>query len=313
MFEGPENLWKKVKVKNIGRIYQDQWKTNFTPFSWSLYPDIDIMLFDPHAPVRWSIGFNAKARYRILNDTAFTTSLKNSIVGTIDDIKRGPKSGLPNVRSDFMFYHRDIGNKIFIDSLTLDKFFKPSSNVYGQINLGYLEMMYAGVRSEVIWKDSGKSYGLGFDFAEVRKRKTNGDFGLKSDRYSSYLASLYYDLPNKWNIKIDAGKYLAGDYGSTFSVRRNFNNLWEIGAFITLTDVKFSTFGEGSFDKGLIIKAPLNWFTGKKSKSVRSSILRPIMGDGGATLYLDEEKYLYRNLNAYSEHAIQKNWRRFYR
>ena len=36
--------------------------------------------------------------------------------------------------------------------------------------------------------------------------------------FSTYLASIYYDLPNDWNAKIDAGKYLAGDFGSTISL-----------------------------------------------------------------------------------------------
>ena len=44
---------------------------------------------------------------------------------------------------------------------------------------------------------------------------------------------------------------------ATFSLSRTFNNGWEIGAYATLTDVKFSTFGEGSFDKGITLKAPL--------------------------------------------------------
>ena len=33
-------------------------------------------------------------------------SLKQPIAGTLDDIKRGPKPGLPNVRSDFMLPQR---------------------------------------------------------------------------------------------------------------------------------------------------------------------------------------------------------------
>ena len=73
-------------------------------------------------------------------------------------------------------------------------------------------------------------------------------------------------------MKLDAGKYLAGDFGSTISMSRTFNNGWELGAYATLTDVPFSTYGEGSFEKGLTIKAPINWFTGKKSKSVMNAI-----------------------------------------
>ena len=174
-------------------------------------------------------------------------------------------------------------------------------------------MMYAGVRSEIIWKDNNKSFGLGLDLADVKKRATVADFGIKSDRYSTYLATLYYDLPNMWNLKIDAGKYLAGDYGSTLSIARNFNNGWEIGAYATLTNVKFSTFGEGSFDKGITLKAPLSWFTGKKSRGWRSTVISPISGDGGAKLDLEDEKYLYRKIMSYDQNSFHSNWKRVYR
>ena len=42
---------------------------------------------------------------------------------------------------------------------------------------------------------------------------------------------MYYDIPKDRIIKIDGGKYLAGDFGSTVSIERTFNNGWEIGAF----------------------------------------------------------------------------------
>ena len=104
----------------------------------------------------------------------------------------------------------------------------------------------------------------------LKSRKgSDGTFRLKNEHHSTYLASLYYDLPNDWLLKIDAGKYLAGDLGSTISLKRTFNNGWQFGAYATLTDVPFSTFGEGSFDKGLTIKAPLSWFTGRKSRSMQ--------------------------------------------
>ena len=313
LFEGPSLLWESVKFHNVPNEYFKKKKNDLTPFTWSFYPDVDIMLFDPHAPIRWSIGWQSNLEYRIGESTTLSGSLRQPILGTMDDVKRGPKVGLPNVRSDFMYYYRDIGNSIYLENLTIDQYIKPLENVYGQINLGYLEMMYMGARSEIIWKDRNKPYGFGLDIAKARKRDTFGDFSLKNDSYSTYLASFYYDLPNRWNVKIDAGKYLAGDYGTTLAVARDFNNGWEIGAYATLTDVSFDTFGEGSFDKGITLRAPVAWFTGKKSQGWRNTIISPIRGDGGAKLELEENKYLYRKINKYGENAFRKNWKRVYR
>ena len=96
-------------------------------------------------------------------------------------------------------------------------------------------------------------------------------------------------------------------------VNSDFNNGWEIGAFATLTDVDFAVFGEGSFDKGIVIKVPLNWLSGKKSRQIRSAVIRPIQGDGGAKLFLNDDKYLYRNIKAYGKHSFLNNWNRVYR
>ena len=144
------------------------------------------------------------------------------------------------------------------------------------------------------------------------KRDTNVRFKLKDEHFNTYLASMY-DLQNDWIIKVDGGKYLAGDFGSTISIKRTFNNGWEIGAFATLTDVPYSTRGGGSFDKGITIKAPFNWFTGKKSRSYSSATIKPITGDGGAKLNLSKEKYLYYKVSEYSKKNILDNWARVFR
>ena len=174
-------------------------------------------------------------------------------------------------------------------------------------------MMYAGIRAEAIWKDIKKPYGIGLDLASIKKRNTYGDFSIQSASYSTLIGTVYYDLQSDWSVQLDAGRYLAGDYGATFSLSRTFNNGWEIGAFATLTDVKFSTFGEGSFDKGITLKAPLSWFTGKKSQVYRKTIIRPITGDGGARLILEDNKFLYSAIEKYDEKSFKDNWNRVFR
>jgi len=313
MFDGPSRLWRNVKIENSPRTINQSLILSESPVTWSLYPDIDIMLFDPNFPINGSIGWEAKLAYRIRNSTVINSSIKQPILTELNIIKRGPKVGLPNVRSDFMYYYRDISTRPYIDSLTIDQYYKPIKNIYGQINFGYLEMMYAGLRGEAIWKDMQKPYAIGLDIARVSKRNTYGDFSILNKTYTTVIGTVYYELPSDWTAQLDAGKYLAGDYGSTFSLSRTFNNGWEIGAYATLTDVKFSTFGEGSFDKGITIKVPMSWFTGKKSQAYAKTVIRPITGDGGARLRLNDDKFLHRNISKYDEKNFKDNWKRVYR
>ena len=312
-FNGPEKLWETVSVSNSKDSFFYDEEDGIERFSWSLYPYIDTSLFDPDDPIRFTVGAELLTKYKFLASTSISGSLRQPIAGTLDDIKRSPKTGLPNVRSDFMYYHRDISSNLFINYLTLDQYLKLSSNLYALVNIGFLELMHAGVRAEVIWKNNKKPYGFGLDIAQVQKRGTDGGFKLKNEHFNTYLASVYYDLQNDWIIKIDGGRYLAGDFGSTISIKRSFNNGWEFGAYATLTDVPFETWGEGSFDKGITIKAPINWFTGKKSRSYANAIIKPITGDGGAKLNLSEENYLYYRVSEYSNKNILDNWTRVFR
>ena len=312
-FNGPEELWKTISVSNSSKSFFDTEISRDERLSWSLYPYIDSSLFDPDDPIRFTVGAELLAKYKLLPSTSISGSLRQPIAGTLDDYKRGPKGGLPNVRSDFMYYHRDISNSLFVNYLTLNQYFKASPNLYGLVNIGFLELMHAGARAEVVWKNNKKPYGFGVDLAQVQKRETDGRFKLKSEYFNTYLASIYYDLPSDWIVKVDCGKYLAGDFGSTISIKRTFNNGWEIGAYATLTDVPFSTWGEGSFDKGITIKAPLNWFSGKKSRTYADTVIRPITGDGGAKLYLSKEKYLYYRVSEYSKKNVSDNWARVFR
>ncbi len=313
MFDGPAKLWQNVEIQNSSSGINSSFSLSNNPITWSFYPDVEIMLFDPHTPINGSIGWEAAFAYRVKNSTTINGSVKQPILTALDDIKRGPKTGLPNVRSDFMYYYKDISTRPYISSLTIDQYYKPFKNVYGQINFGYLEMMYAGIRAEAIWKDIKKPFGIGLDLANVNKRNTYGDFSVQSDSYSTLIGTAYYNLESDWTVQLDAGRYLAGDYGATFSMSKTFNNGWEIGAFATLTNVEFATFGEGSFDKGITLKAPLSWFTGKKSQVYRKTIIRPITGDGGARLIMEDNKFLYSNIARYDEKSFQDNWNRVFR
>ena len=92
------------------------------------------------------------------------------------------------------------------------------------------------------------------------------------------------DAGGMFDLEINAGRYLAGDWGATTRISRQFANGWEVGGYATLTDVPFEDFGEGSFDKGIYVKIPMDWLTGNPDRSVRYFEIRPITKDGGARL-----------------------------
>ena len=57
-----------------------------------------------------------------------------------------------------------------------------------------------------------------------------------------------------------------------------------MGLFATKTNVSAEDFGEGSFDKGITFSMPLYALQGGTSRNRQTSVIRPIMRDGGAQL-----------------------------
>ena len=79
---------------------------------------------------------------------------------------------------------------------------------------------------------------------------------------------------------------LAGDWGGLIEIGRRFDSGIEVGGFATLTDVPFSRFGEGGFDKGIYLRFPLQ-LLGPETSARASAVVRPVQRDGGQRLLVD--------------------------
>ena len=126
-----------------------------------------------------------------------------------------------------------------------------------------------------------------------------------------YKSQAYYDLGNGFFGQLDVGRYLAGDYGATFSLDREFNNGFKVGGYFTLTDVSFDDFGEGSFDKGLRFEVPLSWLTGRPSRTKVQQTIKPITRDGGARLAVANR--LHGVVRDYRGKELRDSWGRYLR
>jgi hypothetical protein len=126
----------------------------------------------------------------------------------------------------------------------------------------------------------------------VRQRGTERLLNLRSYDVVTGHVSAYYRSP--WyglNFNVHAGRYLAKDWGGTLEITRRFLSGVEVGAFATLTTVPFSKFGEGSFDKGILVSIPLEWGLPFHSTSVFEFPLHSLTRDGGQRLQADDSLY----------------------
>jgi hypothetical protein len=152
--------------------------------------------------------------------------------------------------------------------------------------------MFAGVGGEVLWRPEGQRWAVGGDLYEVQQRDFDRLFGLQSYRALTGHVALYYASPwYGFNFVVRAGQYLAKDRGLTFEISRRFSTGVEIGAFVTKTNVSSAQFGEGSFDKGIMLRIPIGWVAPIDTQTELGTVLRPVQRDGGQRLAGDAILY----------------------
>ncbi|MGG7567524.1 YjbH domain-containing protein [Rhodovulum sp. DZ06] len=279
-------------------------------FSWGLNPHLPLGLFDPDSPVRADLQLRLSGTVEVAPGLSATGRVSQRLFGNLDNTSRVSDSVLPHVRSDASEYAKV--DTPFIDRLTADYVFKATPSVYGRVSAGLFESMFGGVGAEVLWKPANQSWGLGADINWVQQRDFDGYFGFQDYNTVTGHGSLYWETG--WHgleVQVDAGRYLAGDYGATFSVTRKFSNGWEIGGFFTLTDVPFDEYGEGSFDKGIRLTIPLDWALPMDTTSRYTTVIRPLTRDGGQRLGVSNR--LYGVVDDADRSALREDWSWFWK
>jgi hypothetical protein len=275
------------------------WGDTYPRFHWSVSPGLSTAFFDPASPFQFQVLAALNGSVDLTPGLTVEAGLEANIYNNFN-LSLKPDSLLPHVRSDILQYYRHGINGI----ANLDAVYRTrlSRTITAELKAGYLESMFAGAGAQVLWRPEGERFAIGADVYEVWQRDFNRLFGVQNYHVLTGHVSMYYASP--WyglNFNIHAGRYLAGDYGATFEITRRFSSGVEIGAFATFTNVPFAKFGEGSFDKGLIIHIPLEWALPFYSKSSYDLLLRSLTRDGGQRLNDDDSLYSETRPFSYEE------------
>lgn len=280
-------------------------------FSWALGPYSRTEYFDPDNPFRIDVGAQLQAAYEPLPGLVFEGAVRRKIAGYLDASDRFSDSVLPRVRSDYVRYNIAEADRVVLDHLIAAWQTKLGPELYGRVSAGYLERMFGGVSAEALWAPTASRLALGAEVAYVRQREFEQGFGFRDYDVATGHLSAYYDLGKGYQAQVDVGRYLAGDWGATFTLDRSFNSGWKIGAFATFTNVSAEEFGEGSFDKGIRVTIPFSWLAGRPSRARYVAEVRPVTRDGGARLNLRDR--LFPSVNDYDQLGIVADWGRVWR
>ena len=309
----PDGSWRsfaRAEVSNAIPLVEGQLVDGAFPnFNYRFGPYFQASFFDPDSPFRFEVGATLGVDYTLRPGLSFSGSLRQPVAGNLGDVTRVSNSVLPKVRSDWGRYSKE--SDLRIEHLTAEHIWQPGKDLYARATFGYLETMYGGVSAELLWFPINSRIALGGELNYVKQRDFDVLFGFQDYSIATGHISAYYDMPGEYHAQLDVGRYLAGDYGATFTLDREFNNGFKVGAFFTLTDVGFSDFGEGSFDKGIKIEFPVSWLTGRPSRNKLGQVIRPVLRDGGARLNVRNRLYGFTR-EARSQ-QLAKGWGRFLR
>jgi len=297
--------------------------SDVSPLLWGVYPYLEIALFDGEKPLRADVGVEAAFQYELRPNLIFAGTYRQRFEGNREEVGSISTSSLPDVRRTGLRYGAESGGGI--ENLFLSWYARPGRDLYSRVSVGYLERGFGGVSGEVLWKPVDSRLALGAEVNYTLLRDYDLGLGFRpacSDLDCTVFdgegydvvtghVSAYYDFENGFQAQVDVGRYLAGDWGASFSLDREFANGWKVGAYFTLTDVDFEDFGEGSFDKGIRLEIPTDWSLGTPTRDNTATTLTSLERDGGARLRIDGR--LYDIVRDGHPSQMQDSWGRFWR
>jgi hypothetical protein len=312
-----QQSWETVGLKGGIPVLSggNAWRRDVYPLvDWAVIPLPSFQFFGGNEGFRPQLSAEFRGIVRASKGLSFSTRIRQPILGVFDDPGVDPADAddpLPPVRRESARYYAGWDPKLI--RLSADYLFKLNPDTYGRVSAGLLERAFAGVGGEVLWKPVDQNWGLGLELNYVWQRDYYSPFGFGHYDYDVVTghASVYWDTG--WygiETQLAAGRYLAGDWGATLFVSRQFANGWSVGAFATKTDVSAEDFGEGSFDKGILLSIPLRWATPFETRQTIDGDLRSLGSDGGAWLNISNR--LYPTVREMDRNRLERNWGSFW-
>lgn len=237
----------------------------------------------PDGFLLYQLSADLNGEYRFKPDLWWSGTLSANLANNFDKFKYDAPSGLPRVRTDVRQYMTT--SEVTMPTFQMNKVKQLDEDLYGMLYGGYLESMFAGVGGEALYRPMGERWAVGVDMNWVKQREFDQGFGLRDYSTVTGNATLYYRSSFQDILgAVSVGRYLAGDYGVTVDLSREFNNGVRFGGWVTLTNATKEEYGEGSFGKGIYFSIPFDELMASSTTRRASLAWTPLTRDGGAAL-----------------------------
>jgi hypothetical protein len=259
----------------------------------------------PDAFVLYQIYAAGSATFNISRNLWIDGVLSYNLINNYNKFKYTAPSALPRVRTYMRQYLTD--SDLTMPNFQLTGTRKLGDDLYGLAYAGMLESMFGGVGGEMLYRPFGERWAVGADLNWVKQRGFDQDFSFRNYHVVTGQVTGYLDTGLKdVTLAVSAGRYLAGDYGVTIDVSREFANGARMGAYATVTNKSGSTkYGEGAFDKGIYVSIPFDMLLPRSTRNRATLMWQPLQRDGGARL--NKAYTLYTLTNDLDSDLFDKN------
>ncbi len=307
----PEEVFQHLQVADTPMVDPPGTVQNhklYPWFDWGIAPHMREDMGGPTNFFMYQLYAGLDGTMYLNDNWSFGTGIGRNIYNNFNNFNTPAESNLPHVRSDIRFYLEDA--QTWIDHLYANYQTRLAPGLYAKVTGGVFEWMYDGVAGEVLYYPTNSRVALGYEMTHVYQRDYSGAFRLRDYQVTTGHATLYY----KWPIygltsSLAVGRYLAGDYGATVTLGRQFDDGITMSVFATKTNVSAAQFGEGSFDKGIAISIPFDMFSGGDTRTWGSTEYRPLTRDGGQRVFVPDP--LYPAVDAANAGNIHQGWNEF--
>lgn len=281
-------------------------------WDYSVAPTLQQSIGSAESFYLYAIGINTAGSVWLTDNVQASGSLYFNLVDNYDQFNYiTPPDGtsVPRVRTMFRAYVHE--NPVRMNNLQLTWFEEYGSGLYSQAYAGYLESMFGGVGSEVLYRPLNSNWALGVDATYIKQRDPDSWFGFYDQDHQdggaygrdytvvssgvTGFATAYYSP--QWSflkntlLKVGVGQFLAGDKGTRIDFSKQFDSGVIAGAYASFTDLSAEEFGEGSYTKGFYLSIPFDIMTVKPSKNRAMFNWQPLTRDGGQMLNKEHELY----------------------
>jgi len=297
------DLYKDVQRSDEGHVLSYRFDSKnlstfqIVPFNAGLFFN------DPNGAARFNLFARANYTRQIGRGRFFESSAEFTLYENVSKVSQASNSTLPHVRSDIALYLQGNGGRIKLTRLLVNQFLQPRKRLYARLSAGFYEMMFAGAGGQVLYLPARGNWATDLSIDWLRQRATDSIFEFRDYDTVTALGAIHFRIPT-WGLTATAraGRFLAGDKGVRFELKRRFRSGITFGAWYTRTDGDDTTPpgrpGDPYFDKGIFMSVPLGSMLTRDTRARSEFSLAPWTRDVGqmvvspADLYTTAERTL---------------------